>query len=137
MADPTGEAGSEALRLDFERRLMLQFRGSAITSDAGLLPYRELDDVLALTTIGGERLADARIMPTTGLCRVGVIVVVLASWRGPVVRHNIAALGRVGMWRGGVRSTMSVAAPFVWMISDPMYEPFWTMAEELDFSSSA
>jgi hypothetical protein len=25
MADPTGEAGSEALRLDFDRRLMLQF----------------------------------------------------------------------------------------------------------------
>ena len=23
-------------------------------------------------------------------------------------------VGRVGMWRGGVRSTMSVAAPFVW-----------------------
>ena len=30
-----------------------------ITSDGGLLAYRELDDVLALTTIGGERLADA------------------------------------------------------------------------------
>src|ERR1700730_565863 len=25
-----------------------------------------------------------------------------------------AELGRVGMWRGGVRSPMSVAAPFVW-----------------------
>ena len=31
-----------------------------ITSDAGLLACRELDDVLALTTTGGERLADAR-----------------------------------------------------------------------------
>ena len=34
---------------------------SAITSDGGLLAYRELDDVLALTTAGGEILADARL----------------------------------------------------------------------------
>jgi hypothetical protein len=60
MADPMGESKGEALRLDFDRRLMLRFRGSVITSDGGLLAYRELDDVLALTTSGGERLADAR-----------------------------------------------------------------------------
>ena len=60
MGDPRGEADKGALRLDFDRRLLLQFRGSTITSDAGLLAYRELDDTLDLTDTGADRLADAR-----------------------------------------------------------------------------
>jgi hypothetical protein len=60
VTNPTGETEGGILRLDFDRRVMLQFRGSVVTSDAGLLAYRELDDALRLTPVAGDLLADAR-----------------------------------------------------------------------------
>jgi Transposase DDE domain group 1 len=60
MAHPAGESNGGALRLDIDRRLMLQFCGSVVTSDAGLLAHRELDDVLGLSALASDVLADAR-----------------------------------------------------------------------------
>src|SRR6202023_1110330 len=60
MAHPAGETNDGVLRLDFDRRLMLQFCGSGVTSDAGLLPYRELDDWPGFRVVAGNLPADAR-----------------------------------------------------------------------------
>ena len=56
-----GDCQNEDLRVQFDRRLKLKFLGSQVTTDAGLLAYRELDETLGLTQIDAESLHDARL----------------------------------------------------------------------------
>src|ERR687884_316470 len=77
MADATGET-SEALRVAFDRRVKLEFHGARITSDGGLLAYRELDDALGLTVMGVSTLAEGR--------------------RGKNIRHRLLGLLRQAVY---------------------------------------
>ena len=53
-----GEGKKGALCVTFDRQVKLEFHGTTVTSDAGLIAYRELDERLDLTSIA-EHLKDA------------------------------------------------------------------------------
>jgi hypothetical protein len=55
-----GDSQNDPLRVDFDREIKLEFHGSTVTSDAGLLAYRELDDALGLTSTAASGLHDTR-----------------------------------------------------------------------------
>src|SRR3954462_12806642 len=78
MADATGEVKELPLRVAFDRRIKLEFHGARITSDGGLLAYRELDDTVGLTTIAALRLAEGR--------------------RGKNIRHRLLGLLRQAIY---------------------------------------
>ena len=56
----TGHPEGESMRMGFEGGIKLEFHGAKVTSDAGLLAYRELDDALGLFDAVSTALADQR-----------------------------------------------------------------------------
>jgi hypothetical protein len=74
VVNATDEAKEPPLRPSFDRRIKLEFHGCKITSDGGLLAYRELDDAIGLTEIAITKLLDGR--------------------RGKNVRHQLGGLFR-------------------------------------------
>jgi hypothetical protein len=73
-----GAAQGESLKVGFDGSLRLEFHGSKVTSDAGLLPYRELDDALGLFDAAPALVHDPRT--------------------GRNVQHDIAALLRQSVY---------------------------------------
>ena len=55
-----GESSATPLKLQFDRRVRLDFRGATITSDAGLLACRELDAALGLTETANDYIHESR-----------------------------------------------------------------------------
>jgi hypothetical protein len=129
MAHPMGEAKRGPLRVDFDRRLKLEFHGSQISSDAGLLPYRELDEVLGLSALAGEVLSEVRRGKNTrhlltGLLRQSVFGR-LAGYedvndaerlaRDPVMR---AIVDRAGLEGAAASSSQMGRFETAWLASD-------------------
>src|SRR5262245_12967609 len=57
---PMGDAKSGPVRLWFNPQLRVEFRGATVTSDAGLLLARELDERLGLSALIERHLTDPR-----------------------------------------------------------------------------
>ena len=101
MWNPEGESDRSPLRPCFDHRLKLELHGSRVTSDAGLLAYRELDDALGLTALAGDVLADSRTGKNgwhgvVGLLRQSVYG---CMWTPPS-DASVFRSGRFGMWPG-------------------------------------
>jgi hypothetical protein len=55
-----GESRKEALTVGFDGSIRLEFHGATVSSDGGLLAYRDLDNALGLTTMASAGLKDWR-----------------------------------------------------------------------------
>ncbi len=73
-----GDRRKRALRVQFDGKLRLEFHGANITSDAGLLAFRELDEAFRLTEKGSTVLSDPR--------------------QGKNTQHTMLALTRQGVY---------------------------------------
>ena len=77
MVHPVGAAPHSLQKVNFDRRVRLEFQGSQLSSDAGLLVFRELDEALGLcdlakTSLSDDRTGKNRQHDLTGLFRQSV-----------------------------------------------------------------
>lgn len=95
-----GESNSALLRVGFDRRLKLQFHGTKLSSDGGLLLFRELDDALGLSQMASWELRDKR----TGNVHSA------DNWQD-VLEPVIKRYRWAGLWRKYLRADAAFAIP--------------------------
>ena len=140
-----GEARKDALRVGFDRVIKLEFHGARVSSDAGLFPYRDLDDAARLTESVAADLFDFRTgnnirHSMTALLRQSVFSR-LAGYEDtndaerlsedPVMRHVIGPSIKycydVGFDGMRVQGSFGKLSEFVymrnWMIAQLMWDP--------------
>jgi hypothetical protein len=84
-----GEKQNEPFQLSFKASLNVDFQGSRVTSDGGLILVRELDERLGLGGLIAEHLDDARRGKNTQLLWRGE----RCAWRGEHVSDPQVQIG--------------------------------------------
>ena len=118
-----GEGQEGSLKLHFDGHLRLEFRGAKVTSDAGLLVVRELDEVLGLTDMAGEKISDNR----TGTYKrqsQGNISSYTTLWWFPFVYVSLWGTPRLSTSIGGLTFPSYLAD-----LSKPSYAAYGLRAE--------
>ena len=83
-----GDGDKTPLRLQFNPKVRLEFHGATITSDAGLLPIREMDDALGLTHIAAGYIQESRSGRTTSShCSDSLSTAALPATTIPTMRN--------------------------------------------------
>ena len=121
-----GEAGKDVLRVGFDRAVKLEFHGAKTSSDAGLFPYRDLDEAAGLTESAAMELFDFRTGDNirhsmTALLRQSIYSR-LAGYEDvndaerlsvdPVMRHIVG--GRAAEKEGASTSQVAASRPTRW-----------------------
>src|SRR5258707_3257005 len=102
---PVGDADSGPIRLSFNPQLRVEFRGATVTSDAGLLLPRELDESLGLSALIERHLSDPRTgrntqFPVADLVRQSIYSR-LAGYEDTNDAERLAEDPPFGCWRRG------------------------------------
>ena len=98
MDPPEGAGSQRADRVDFDPHVRLEFRGTQLSSDGGLLLMRELDDALGLSGLASAALCDNRPGKNTvhrldGLFRVQCLQFGLLVLAGDAAQKSLHPFG--------------------------------------------